>query len=115
MVRPTIRAVAATVSTAVIQRRMRRVRVIAVSFTRCVPRSADHWRFEAAALTDGAAAPGRKTPARTRPAMPQRRQAACRCTFTRDSWADDHLQRALTDPQERAHRPASAGTGHHHL
>src|SRR5215470_261976 len=37
MARPTTSAVAAMVSTAVIQRRICRVRVIAVSFARCVP------------------------------------------------------------------------------
>src|SRR5215475_9736303 len=52
MVRPAVSAVAAAmVRTAVIQRRMRRV--IAVSFTRCGPRSADHRGFEAAATADG--------------------------------------------------------------
>src|SRR5262245_63943128 len=63
MVRPTISAVAATVSTAVIQRRIRRV--IAVSpLLDASPRSADQWWFEAAAPADGAASPGTKTPAR---------------------------------------------------
>src|SRR5215468_6670371 len=56
-VRPTISAVAAaTVRTAVIQRRMRRV--IAVSFPRCVPRSADHRWFEAATPADGSRVAG---------------------------------------------------------
>src|SRR5215475_6129329 len=59
MVRPAISAVAAAmVRTAVIQRRMRRV--IAVSFTRCGPRSADHRGFEAAATADGCRSPGQK-------------------------------------------------------
>src|SRR5215472_433056 len=59
MVRPTISAAAAAVvMTAVIQRRMRRV--IAVSFTRCIPRSADHWGFEAAATADGCRTSGQE-------------------------------------------------------
>src|SRR5215468_4527075 len=45
MARPAISAVAAAmVRTAVIQRRMRRV--IAVSFTRCGPRTASRWRYD---------------------------------------------------------------------
>src|SRR5262245_32200794 len=63
--RPTTSAVAAMVSTAVIHRRIRRVSVIAVSFySMRPPRPGDHQWFEAAAPADGAAAPGRKTPAR---------------------------------------------------
>src|SRR5215813_411767 len=63
--RPTTSAVVAMVSTAVIQRRICRVRVIAVSFYSMRPRGpGNHRWFEAAAPADGAASPGRKTPAR---------------------------------------------------
>jgi hypothetical protein len=52
--RPTISAVAATVSTAVIQRRTRRVSVIVVSFCSMRPRGPRITRgFEAAAPADG--------------------------------------------------------------